>query len=272
MTGILGIGDIHDGSYSGVMPEIGIVKDAQSGDEIEVKPSRTQRKIIDEWFKMRDTLGKIDLVIVNGETCDGPARKSEGLNQWTTDKRSQALNTVELLKTLRCNHFHFTWGSKYHVEENMNLDQYVADQMTNPKLGRPVDAEYAPRFIQHDTKSGLRIHVQHYLQPSKATWQYLTTPLARDMVLLKLNDSRKKYGEIDIVIRSHVHFYTDVGYSASRGIILPCWQGPTPYDVMKGIITPPEIGYVTIDTNDDGTFEFHHSARPVVSSIKVFED
>jgi len=272
MTRVLGIGDIHMGSWSAVMLERGIIKDVQSGDENEVKPNRNQRRILDNWWEMRDTLGKIDLVIVNGECCDGPQRKAEGLNQWTTDKRAQAMNAVALLKTLRCNKFRISRGSNYHVEENLNLDQYVADQMMNPKLGRPVEAEYEPRFIQEDAKSGLRFHVQHFIPPSKATWQYLTTPLARDMVLLKLNDSRKKYGHVDIVIRSHIHFYVEVGYSHSHGFVLPAWEGPTPYEVMKGIITPPEIGWLVIDTNDDGTYDSDFQAEPRVPSIKVFKD
>jgi hypothetical protein len=93
----------------------------------------------------------------------------------------------------------------------------------------------------------VRMHASHNVPVSASSWQYRSTPLARDLLLHKLNDSARSYGDIDVVIRSHAHYHVAVMFTHQLGLITPCWQTRTPFAVKRDIISPPDIGYIVLE-------------------------
>ena len=226
------ISDVHAGSYYAPMPDTVEVED-RTGDIIRYTPSKTQQKLNKAWASMCKK--HYDFVIVNGDVCDGPQFKSMGKSVITSDLRAQADIALDLLGKIDADEFFFTMGSGYHCMEDRPLEQYVAEKM---------GGVYGDDLILE--VDNVRIHASHNVPVSSSSWQYRSTPLARDLLLLELNNSTKRYGKIDLAIRSHAHYYVTVGFKRQTGIITPCWQTRTPFAVKRDLISPPDIGYIEL--------------------------
>jgi hypothetical protein len=242
-TGLV-ISDVHAGSYYSPMPDTVEIED-RTGDVIRYTPSGTQKKLNKAW---KDMCKKhYDFCIVNGDVCDGPQFKSMGKSVITTDLRVQAEMAIEMLSQIDADEFFFTMGSGYHSMEDRPLEHHVAKRM---------DGVYGDDLILE--VDGVRIHASHNVPVSASSWQYRSTPLARDLLLLELNKSEQRYGKIDLAIRSHAHYYVTVGFKHQTGIITPCWQTRTPFAVKRDLISPPDIGYVELFVDGDDVWHRGH--------------
>jgi len=228
------ISDLHALSYYAPMPDRFEIED-RNGDVIRYQPSKTQRELNRAWKDMCSS-GHYDFALINGDVCDGPQRKSMGKNVITNDLSAQVDAAVELLRMIDTDKFYFTQGSEYHCMEDRPLEGVVAD-----KIGGTFSDDIILEV------EDVRIHASHNVPVSGSSWQYRSTPLARDLLLYALNNSPKEYGRIDVVIRSHAHYYVAVEFPNQLGIITPCWQTRTPYAVKRDLVSPPNIGYVTLE-------------------------
>lgn len=231
------ISDLHAGSYYAPMPDTVEIVD-RTGEGVRFKPSGTQRELNKAWRSMCKQ--HYDFVLVNGDVCDGPQFKNMGKSVITTDLRVQAEMAIEMLSQIDADEFFFTMGSGYHSMEDRPLEQYVAEKM---------GGTYGDDLIIE--VEDVRIHASHNVPVSASSWQYRSTPLARDLLLLELNNSEWRYGKIDMAIRSHAHYYVTVGFKRQTGIITPGWQVRTPFAVKRDLISPPDIGYVELFIDGD---------------------
>lgn len=243
------IGDIHCGSEVAPMPEeVNIT--LTTGDKRVIRPNEAQVKLNAKWKEMIGGLPQLTGVIVNGDACDGNNRKSIGRGDWTTDLKVQAHACAELLKPIKNKMWHpenffFTLGSEYHVVDDRPLDQFVCDLL---------GGSYQPEQIIPMLHGDFTVQVHHYISTSTGSWQYLTTAPAKDHMLMALYADVAEYGDVNWIIRSHRHVYTEVRFGASRGgTILPGWMGKNEFLVRKGIITVPKIGYCLLKIYEDGT-------------------
>jgi hypothetical protein len=146
---------------------------------------------------------------------------------------------MKVIDTLPKVPFYFTQGTDYHEIEDMPAEQYIAARY---------GAEFGDDLLIDEC--GIRIHAQHFIPVSQSSWQYRSTPVARDELLLAVNNAQEKYGEVDLAIRSHAHYFVSVSFRSQFGLISPCWQTRTPYAVKKGILSPPDIGWVMVHVRD----------------------
>jgi len=236
------VSDIHSGSLYAPMPARMKIVDDQSGDERIVTPSRTQAKLLALWKDMCKRMGDVDVLLVNGDVCDGVQRANQGAETWTSNLDTQVDAAVALLSMVKAKRFRFTMGSPYHVGENMPCDKVVAKRM---------GGVFGNDLILDFKRQGIRFHASHYVGTARV-WQYATTSLARDMLLLRLNKDRRKYGDVDYCIRSHAHAFVGVLFSHTGGFTTPGWQTRTPFAVKHGLITPPDIGWLLLTITQDG--------------------
>jgi len=237
---ILLLGDMHVGSIYAVMPPKVVSKDDLTGGEMKFSYLLdVQKKLWNLWSELCEE--KYDCVLVNGDCCDGPQKRSIGKFTWTNDLGLQAQTCADMLKGIKSKKFYFTLGSEYHSQEDRPLDKLVSDL---------VGGQYGADLLLDLKEEDVRIHAQHYIGVSTSTWQYRTTSLARDMVLLLLNSGVNEYGKVDYAVRSHAHFFVAVEYSGQGGVVLPGWQIRTPFGVKRGMITPPNVGYCVLDVKD----------------------
>jgi hypothetical protein len=159
---------------------------------------------------------------------------------WTTNLDVQVQSAVELLKMVKAKTYALTMGSGYHVGENMCLDEVVAT-----RLEPFAKSHFSADLALNDEEEGVRIHCAHYIGVSTSSWQYPSTPLAKELVMALLNE--KEYGVFDVLVRSHAHYYCMVELGSHFAVITPAWQLRTPYEVKIGLSMLPQIGYVFME-------------------------
>jgi hypothetical protein len=244
------------------MPEEAIIKDPMRGDDSVATPNKLQDVLLKKWMAMRDTIGKVDMVLVNGDTCDGLQKKEFSSSLWTANLDSQVNAAAQLLKQIRTNRYVFTLGSGYHQGFQLSLDEMVSKALRDK-------AEFHNHLLLELKDRDVRMHFAHYVGVSATTWQYRTTPLARDMVIIHLNRALKSYGDVNWVIRGHAHYYVGTWYSSQTGFVAPAWQAMGPFSVKKGLWTPPDLGYVLMNVETDGTVDLEDKVFTIDNPVKV---
>jgi hypothetical protein len=112
-------------------------------------------------------------------------------------------------------------------------------------IAREFKGEYGDELVVEEC--GIRLFCRHTISSSMSTWQYMATAPGRDHMLLYLNKSPDKYGQIDVAVFSHRHQFVCVQFSSGIALVTPCWQSKTPYAVKRGMVGVPEIGWVMLN-------------------------
>jgi|WetSurMetagenome_2_1015567.scaffolds.fasta_scaffold05392_13 hypothetical protein len=243
---LLALGDIHVGNEGAIMTEEVNTEDVRSGKNRRHFANEIQKKILAKWYEMCDECARPDILLLNGDLVDGRNFKDSGLGCWTTDSLLQAKVLADLVKMIKPRQIIGTSGSPYHSDRNPNVDK-IATEM----CGGTFKGGFAS--IKFNDK---RVYAQHKISVSKSSWQYRSTPLGRALVLAALQES--EFGHYDIVLKSHAHYYTYVGFSNSMGMILPCWKAYDPFGDTNIEFSNPALGYVRFDF-DGSDFSFTHN-------------
>jgi len=224
-TKILVISDLHVGSKFAVAPR-------KLGNKI-------TRAIYREWKKMTET-GPYDYLILNGEAVDGPQVANKGKEVWEGDVSRQIDIAIDLVNEIDYEKLLVTYGTTYHTQENLNADEQFAKQIGANAHGWELN-------FQPLGTNGI-FHISHQVGVSSSSWQYRTTPIAKELVAALLNE--KELYKYDGIIRSHAHYFVFVRFTAF-GIITPCWQTRTPYMIKKGLSLIPKMGYVVLQHRNE---------------------
>jgi hypothetical protein len=227
---VLFLGDIHAGSKSAVsLPEV------VTDDGMTWKQNPLQEKLYDMWCEMVDYVGRVDAVVVNGDSVDGDDHKAKGLGAWSTDLDKQVDVAVDLLKMIKCNKFFGTQGSNYHVNTNISCDKMVMKKL---------NGQYAMN-IDLDVED-VTMHFRH-------NGGYSKNPQARPSKLrssrMEANRNEHLTGHYQILGFSHAHNYSVSGGANEKDgsdeweICGPAWKWKDDFISSKSMDTP-DIGYV----------------------------
>ncbi len=118
---VLVIGDMHVGSTTSVCsPE-----PPMSDKDTTHRPSKLQKSLYNHWNACIDELlQKPDLLVVNGEPCDGGNKKQLGSQSWTTNLQDQLNDAEELIKLIPYKNIILNRGRGYHVtKEGTNCSE-----------------------------------------------------------------------------------------------------------------------------------------------------
>lgn len=232
-----------------------------------------------------------DALIIDGDIVDGANSRKGGYGLWTTDLDEQAESAAELIKMWDAKEIYILRGSAYHVQlqnSSMFVEERVArlvDAVEYPDQGH-VSARKRERSGWHWFLSvnNITFHVQHKISVSKL-WHYRTTPLAREMLWVKLHgtinvqtgpedkDVEEKtakeissafglrdFREPKMILRAHAHYYLNVNYGTSSGWNLPCWKCLDDFAAAGSpLAIGPKIGMVGFEISDNG--EVRHEAN-----------
>lgn len=233
---ILIIGDLHVGSSVALMPEeVYTLKTERENSQL-VKASKIQLKILEKWREMIDNEGKVDALVVNGDIVDGYNRKNNGLGAWTCDMDVQMKTAQSLIKEIHYKKLYGTQGSLYHTNNNISVDKLIIEN-----LGGVFNHDLALKA------DNVRMHFSHKVGVSGSTWQYRTSPIAKEMVLNELN--QMDFEKFHVIARSHAHYYVAVQFGRSLGLICPCWKSRDEFVKLMGLSFNPSIGYVVLEIN-----------------------
>jgi len=203
-----------------------------------------QLALYDFWREMCKT--KYDYAFMLGEGTDGTNRHSEGLGLWTTDTKLQADVAADLLHMIKCQDMFMVYGSAYHIQDNPNTEQYIAQSLGLPKSRhgweKIVEVPIRDRVVP--------IHLAHAVPVSMGPWSYRATAVGKELLMAELN--KAELGPVEGILRGHAHYYVEVGFGKQWGVVCPCWKIRDIFSVTRlGLAAVPRIGYVTLEFRDE---------------------
>jgi hypothetical protein len=203
-----------------------------------------QRALYDFWREMCKT--EYDYVFLLGEATDGTNRHSEGLGLWTTDTKLQAEVAAKLLSMVKCKEMFMVYGSAYHIKDNPNTEQYVAQLLGLDSKHHGWEKIVEVPMKGHD----IPIHLSHMVPVSMGPWSYRATAVGKELLMAELN--KAELGPVEGILRGHAHYYVEVGFGKQWGVVCPCWKIRDIFSVTRlGLAGVPRLGYVTLEFRDE---------------------
>lgn len=238
------VSDLHVGSNVGIMPRVVKGYDENEQRKMEYRASKVQQRILDQWNVMCHDVEGCDYLVANGDLCDGLNPKQKGSGNWTNDAQLQVDAAAELLEMVDAKRFIVTQGSQYHTGASPSLDGMVA---------KAVGAKFDDELVL--TVKDTSFYFKHWVGVS-SNFMYRPTPLAKEMHDTKLIE--EDVGKIDVVVRSHAHYFTYCGFPHTFGVITPCWKGKDNFSRTRMNAFVPQLGWVVFDVEDDG-YTWHYN-------------
>jgi hypothetical protein len=232
---VLVLSDIHVGSRVAVSVPKFIKNDGST-----YEASKVQKALFQAWLEVATKWPKPDVLVINGEPVDGQQPKDKGVGAWTTDFLDQIDASLALVNMFQPKAVYLTQGSNYHVMvDGVSLEQIYAEkvhakaadngQILNPEL-----------FL---TVEDVKFNFAHHIPGSASGWMYRSTPPAKEMMLMQLNQSHK--WPFDVMVRSHNHYFWGVMSSSKMAVLTPAWQLQTWFAYRKSSAgTVTDIGAV----------------------------
>lgn len=191
--------------------------------------------------KTINSLGNIDLCIVNGDAVDGPGKK-DTRQHIHTDMKTQVEMAIEAFKIIPAKKFIFIRGTCFHVTTDRENEDDIADYF-NAEI-------YDSRKIE---VNGCILHCRHTTGKGSTVYGSVT-PLQSNSALQLMNDISAENETADIFIRSHIHEWIHIDREPFNAIATPGLQ-------FKGMAYGRKYssfysyGMVWIDIEDKYNFE-----------------
>ena len=161
-----------------------------------------------------DELKPIDALIVNGDAIDGKGDRSGGTEVLTTDRDEQVDMAVVAIKEAEADRIFMSYGTGYHTGKEEDWEDLVAKEVKAEKVG------------SHDwiDVNGLVIDYRHHVGRSSIPHGRHTAP-ARERLWNLLQAEWGEFPKSDVIIRSHVHYFTYCGGFRWLALTTPALQG-----------------------------------------------
>ncbi len=227
--------DTHIGSEVGLCsPEIILNKNTPR--ESIRYYNEVQAEIYDGFMSIMKEIGKVDVVVFNGDIVDGYNDKAHGLGEWSCCYDDQINEAVRLFKPYMPKAVYGTIGSTYHVGDNICGDMEVVKELQG------IFKE--DHFLDI---AGVRFHFAHKIGVSKNTRTKSNAVMAE---LAEAISNRDSYGDVDVIVRSHAHYYTSAAYDNRTAIVTPALKARDDFVKRLGLAYAPRLGMVYVDCNN----------------------
>lgn len=202
------ISDLHCGHRVGLTPPKW--QSAIKGD----KYYKIQMELWNEYTKAMKRLGKIDVLMVNGDCIDGRGERSGGTELITVNRQEQVEMAAYVINFCNANKVVITRGTPYHTGYKEEWEDELARQTNCHKIG---DHEFY-------TINNVVFDVKHNIGGSTIPHGRFTA-IARDRLWNLIWSEYEMQPKADILIRSHVHYYLHLGEVDWDGFVTPALQG-----------------------------------------------
>ena len=212
MKKVVIVSDLHCGHRAGLTPPEWQYSELSSSETR--KQFASMQKMIWQWYMSRvQAIGQPDLLICNGDAIDGKGKRSGGSEIFEGDLMHQAEIATFCLQQWQAKKIMMTYGTPYHTGEGEDFELVIADQLNAEiKSHLFIDVEGVILDVKHKIGGSSIPHGRHTAINREALWNMIWA-------------DRDIQPNADIVIRSHVHYYT---YSENIGkacITTPALQG-----------------------------------------------
>lgn len=165
----------------------------------------------DFYSKNIKKLGKIDLLICNGDMTEGPGRKGTR-EHITSDMKEQQEMAIACIEQVPAKKIVFLRGTPFHSTNDMEYEDAIA--------------KYFKSEIHDSRKINVNnciLHARHTTGRSGTAYSSITS-LQRSAVVQMLNDIESDSIKADIFIRSHIHNYNYVDRELFSAVTTPALQ------------------------------------------------
>jgi hypothetical protein len=267
------LNDIHVGSEMGLFPPIELGFTTESGNQI--VPSPTQRKL---WEYFEDYLlilnrWKIQNILLVGDAIAGANPKECGRYVMPIELDEQVRACAFILNHLAENVKSvkniLVWsGSRYHDSLDYRVHKALVDVLKGEfKRNAVWCGDYSYIKLKIADKERV-MFISHYASEALV---YPETAMGQDIRFFEQAVAEGKVPKVDIIIRAHTHFFSEVHTSNMRAIRLPCWQCFIAYDrtMKKYPKLQPDIGGVVFLFDDESRLRvLHYLYSNIISEDK----
>lgn len=252
MKRIVVVSDLHAGSMYGMLPP-----GFRTFEGVQRPQNPGQVYLWQCWldFVGRALKFKPDAVIVNGDLVDGSQRANRGselaLPAWK-DQRDAAIGVLkELKKRASAAKWYFTQGTPYHVGNFGAAEEDIAAALGGEEYFSVGTGKLCRETLWLETE-GVIIEAAHHI--SVSTGFYRLTALDREMQWSAISgkDSTKGVPKADLIVRSHVHYFSLGEHASKIGVTTPCWQLQTRYMRKHSVHRlHPDVGGLLIEIDGE---------------------
>jgi len=240
------------------MKRVVVISDMHCGHRLGLTPPTAHRDVNGRIRKLQDALwdwysdqaaglGKVDLLVVNGDAIDGNAKRNGGVELFTTDRHLQADAAVACVEEFNATRVVVISGTPYHSGDCEEFERHLAT-----RLG----AEFAGR--REVRVEGVVFNFRHHIG-SSALHHGRATAVLRSQLNDILDKSVGRGGQIaDVIVRSHAHYYVHVENGVGHAFVTPALQINSNYGVTRceGLT---DLGFLSFDVGgrDDWSYRHH---------------
>jgi hypothetical protein len=258
MKRVVAMGDFHCGHVVGLTPPQWQHNDYGDMPERMANELRIQRTMWSWYSKALQTLGNVDICVVNGDLIDGKGGRGGGAELLAPNLMDQCDMAVECIKKVRCKQTVVVAGTPYHVngDDGTDYEEIIAQRVDG-------------KFLEHGwiDVNGLVFDVKHKIGSSSVP-HGRNTSLAKEKLWNQLWHDRGGAVDADVLLRSHVHYHTYTGDINYMAMTLPALQGPGSRYGVRQCSGTIDVGFIVFDIESKEDWSW----RPYLMNVKELID
>lgn len=186
-----------------------------------------QKKAWDFFIKGIKKNGPYDIVFCNGDLIDGKQQKCGGIELITSNPEEQCdmaikiLRKIQFLNKNKSLNYYFTRGTPYHTGSDIDYENLIAREFRNGDK-KNIDERLLVKV------NGITFDLRHKIGSSSLPHTRMS-PIAREISIAMLKETAEQRAKVDIIIRSHVHYYTMIETLDRVAISTPALQFGSAY-------------------------------------------
>lgn len=204
------------------------------------------RRFMWNWFADKtNRIGKVDILIVNGDAIDGKGEASGGTELIYPDRNDQVEMAVAAIRHIGAGKVLMSYGTSYHTGKEEDWEDAIAREVNAEKIGGEDTVDI----------NGLLINYRHHCGRSSIP-HGRHTAIAREALWNVLWGERGEYPKADVLIRSHVHYFNYCGGSEWLALTTPSLQGYGAKYGGRRMSGTVDIGVVVFNIDKGGEYSW----------------
>ena len=262
MKRVVAISDTHCGHLLGLTPPKWQVGQIPGHSSMRERAGGVQREMWKWYTTVIDQLKPIDILIHNADAIDGKGDRSGGTEQITTDREAQCEIAAECIRYADPGKVYMTYGTPYHTGKGEDWEAVLVRMLREGGMNATID-----NYIWLDV-DGTIFHAKHKIGRSSIP-HGRHTAIAKERMWNVLEHDHDDTPKANVLLRSHVHYFTFCGGPGWLGMTMPALQAPgTKYGAREctGVI---DVGLIEFRVSGNGGIPSWTNYRFQGSSLRA---
>ena len=199
-------------------------------------------------------IGKVNMVVCDGDLIDGKGWRSGGVEQYTSDMDMQADMGAAIIDHVKANEAGLIYGTPYHTGDGEDWEKIAADRAKTPIAF--VSGQEWLKF------SNCVFDFKHKVGGSSIPHGRMTA-IARAKLWNNIWSLDGKQPNADVLIRGHVHYHSFCGGPGWMAMTCPALQGFGSRYGVRQCEEEVHIGMIVFDVEKDGSYDW----RPIIADL-----